>query len=203
MAHRIPHPPNAEDQAYAKCYLTFHVLRSTLPLGAALSIPTSIASTFYYGPRTIPTFTSRLFLHSSRGSTTGLALGFIMLEGRMWGREEIEWKDRTWRLLENKGQIEVDSWIVACGLVGSVASVFAARRGKIPVDGRRLVSGAGLGSVAGTGGYVAWRYGIHDGSLPENKVKYSLRSCANSSSDIPLGDIPADGYVRAKSETLV
>jgi len=27
--------------------------------------------------------------------------------GRMFGREEIEWKDRSWRLMENKGQLEV------------------------------------------------------------------------------------------------
>lgn len=36
----------------------------------------------------------------------GVGLGIAATMGRMWGREEIEWQERSWRLLANKGQVE-------------------------------------------------------------------------------------------------
>lgn len=51
-------------------------------------------------------------------------------------------------MLENKGQVEVDSWIVASGVVGGIAFSLAARRGRIPFGTRSLIDGAGLGTVA-------------------------------------------------------
>jgi hypothetical protein len=172
MASLIPHPPHAEDQPYAKTYMTFHVLSRTLVAGSLLSIPTSIASTFYYGPKTLSTFAPRLLLHSFRGSIAGLALGLVALEGRMWGREDIEWQDRTWRLLENKGQVEVDGWIVGDGLLGGVVAAVAARRGLVLMGVMRsFAGGMGLGSVLGTGEYMGWRYGVNKGQWPDEKIE--------------------------------
>lgn len=36
----------------------------------------------------------------------------VAVPARMWGREEIEWQDRSWRLLENKGQVEWEEAVV-------------------------------------------------------------------------------------------
>lgn len=71
-----------------------------------------------------------------------------MLQGRMWRREDIQWKDWTWRLLESKGQADADSWIVAGRVVGSLASGFAARRGRMPFGAWSLVSQARLGNLS-------------------------------------------------------
>jgi hypothetical protein len=80
----------------------------------------------------------------------------------MRGREEIEWQDRSWRLLENKGEVQTD-WetIVGTG-AGAVAGVVAARRGIVPVSaGTAALGGAGVGLGSGVlfmiGTYVAGR----------------------------------------------
>jgi hypothetical protein len=85
----------------------------------------------------------------------------------MFGREDIEWKDRSWRLLNNKGQIEVDNWILIGGAIGAMLS---ARRGRTVLSlSRRVVSGLGIGTVGGTLGYMGWRYGVNGGKWPEDK----------------------------------
>ena len=88
---------------------------------------------------------------------------------QMHGREEIEWGDRSWRLLENKGQVEVDDWSLAGTAAGAIA---AARRGADQAVGRatfwRIVGASGAGSMAGVLGYMAWRYGVHGGKWPED-----------------------------------
>ena len=81
----------------------------------------------------------------------------------MWGREQIEWRDRAWRLLENKGQVEVDDW----GLVGMGLGGFGllVRKGGVPW--RVGVGVVGVGSTVGVVGYMLWRHGIHGGKWEE------------------------------------
>ncbi len=79
---------------------------------------------------------------------------------RMWGREEIEWKDRSWRLLENERQMEVDDFSLVGTVLGVGALGVAVRRGKVPSATWREASGsAGAGSLAGTMAYMLYRYG--------------------------------------------
>ena len=89
----------------------------------------------------------------------------------MYGREEIEWRDRSWRLLENRGQVEVDDWGVV-GTVMGVVGVGVRGRGSggegLGGWWRRVLGGAGMGSVAGVVGYMAWRYGIKGGRRDES-----------------------------------
>jgi len=176
MTSFIPNPPNSKDQPYAKPFLTFHVLRSTGTAGALFSVPTAIASTFYLGPKTLSTFATRLLTHSFRGTLAGLAFGVIALEGRMWGREHIEWQERTSKLLRNKGQVEVDHWILGGEVVGGAAAIIAARRGLLPIVlkekmGQTIVGAMGLGAVAGTGEYMIWRHGIKRGKFDDASVE--------------------------------
>lgn len=84
----------------------------------------------------------------------------------MRGKEEIEWQDRSWRLLENKGQVEVDDWTyggMAAGLAVSVA------RGK-SLGWRGAIGGVGAGSLLGMMGYMGWRHGIKGGKWDEKDV---------------------------------
>jgi hypothetical protein len=167
MTTLFPHSSYAEDQPHSQTVLRFHCALRGLNLGAILAVPTAAASTLTWGPRALPTFQSRLLLHSFRGTLGGLIFGVFAVESRMFGREDIEWKDRSWRLLNNKGQIEVDNWILIGGAIGAMLS---ARRGRTVLSlSRRVVSGLGIGTVGGTLGYMGWRYGVNGGKWPEDK----------------------------------
>jgi hypothetical protein len=81
----------------------------------------------------------------------------------MWGREKIEWQDRSWRLLENKGQVECDDWTYAGVAAG--AAVLATRGTTLGWRGSAGMIGAG--SLVGMMGYMGWRYGINGGKFKE------------------------------------
>jgi hypothetical protein len=115
-------------------------------------------------------FNRILFISSSRGLVLGTLVSGVMLGLRMQGREDIEWSDRSWRLLTNTGQVEVDNWILGGIAMGATAAFLASRTGRLPagIENRMataLVGGAGLGTTAGTAGYMLWRYGVKGGEF--------------------------------------
>ena len=115
-------------------------------------------------------FNRILFISSSRGLVLGTLVSGVMLGLRMQGREDIEWSDRSWRLLSNTGQVEIDNWILGGTAMGATAAFLASRTGRLPVGienrmATALVGGAGLGTTAGTAGYMLWRYGIKGGKF--------------------------------------
>ncbi|KXJ92877.1 hypothetical protein Micbo1qcDRAFT_160723 [Microdochium bolleyi] len=202
MSRLFPHPAYAEDQPYAKTILTTHVLTRGVTTGAVIggvlfggraltarmrSSPKPTAALPINSPTAAPFM--RQFLRSIGISTVWtLAVVGVGMVGRMWGREAIEWKDRSWRLLESKGQLEVDDWTYAGMAVGLAASAVALRRGRMPpqviaagengVPAAHLAGNSGgvqfaealgtvsLGSFAGMLGYMGWRYGLHGGKFP-------------------------------------
>jgi hypothetical protein len=83
----------------------------------------------------------------------------------MWDKEPIEWADRSWRLLENKGQVEVDDWGYGGAVLGTAAAIFA----RTNMGWRGVLGGAGLGSLVGVGGYMVYRHGIKGGKWEEDK----------------------------------
>lgn len=169
----LPHPGYAEEQQHSRTILTFHVLRSGLVTGSTISVLTSSVSVLYsrlrhQKPLTLSSFGRTALLHSARGTPAGFLLSGIGLMFQMRGKEEIEWQDRSWRLLENKGQVECDWWLLGGAAVGAVAAPAMLRRSagdlaaKTAANGVRSmgtasasVGGAGLGSVAGMLAYVA------------------------------------------------
>ncbi|KAF7502558.1 hypothetical protein GJ744_005497 [Endocarpon pusillum] len=177
MSRFFPHPPYAEDQSYPYTILATHVLHRGFQVGALLGATAglSYSSYRYFRPTTTAaaavsptppfrqTFRALILPNTLRttglGATAGLGLLAIGLEARMWGREEIEWQDRAWRLLEHEGQMSVDDWSLAGMAVGVALALLAARRGAIVIKNRpmALVGAAGLGSLAGTEGSVEWR----------------------------------------------
>lgn len=154
MTSLFPHPPYAEDQPYARTILYLHVMRASAMSFTFLSffrLPISYLKSTYQGtPINIPALVVRTLGSSSRAFVAGSAVGAMATFGRMMGREEIEWKDRAWRIVENEGEKDTD-WVVLGGAgAGAFAVTVVARRGAIPVNaGRAMLGGAGMGSGIG------------------------------------------------------
>lgn len=77
----------------------------------------------------------------------------------MWDKEPIEWADRSWRLLENKSQVEVDDWSYGGAVLGAAAATLA----KTNLGWKGFLGGTGLGSLVGVCGYMVYRHGIKGG----------------------------------------
>ncbi|PKX90018.1 uncharacterized protein P174DRAFT_424219 [Aspergillus novofumigatus IBT 16806] len=114
------HPPYAEDQPYAHLILTTHVLDRGFQAGSVLGVAVGIVRALR--SRT-PNLSAASIITRSTGSGAflGACTMAIMLPIRMAGKERIEWQDRAWRLLENKGQVEVDNW-TTMGMVAGVGT---------------------------------------------------------------------------------
>lgn len=154
MTSLFPHTPYAEDQPYAHSILYFHVMRASAMSFTFLSLfqlPISLVRARW---SQTPISTSTLLANTLRTSGRGLLLGTVagaaMVWGRMRGREEIEWKDRTWRILENKGEVKTDWTALGGAGAGAVVALVAARRGALPANaGNAALGGAGLGMAIG------------------------------------------------------
>lgn len=190
MSRLFPHPAYAEDQPYAKTVLTTHVLTRGVTTGTVVgsTLFGARAFTAWIRPQKPPVALSaaataapvtRQFLRSICVSTAWtLGLVGVGMVGRMWGREAIEWKDRSWRLLESQGQLEVDDWTYVGMGVGLAAWAVSLRRGRMPpamtaapamgtgVQSTEALGIVSLGSFMGMLGYMGWRYGVHGGRFP-------------------------------------
>lgn len=168
MSRYFPHASYAEDQPLSRTILTTHVLVRAITTGTIIGIG-------IYGTQSVLRQISRrqpaplisrsqILLHIT-GKSTLWAMGFVSvgLVGRMWGREDIEWRDRSWRLMENEGQVECDDFTYA----GMLAALGTAATKSVRGTGLLgLVGAVGLGSTAGMLGYMGWRYGMHRGKFP-------------------------------------
>lgn len=157
MNHITDHPAYAEDQPHAHLLLTTHVLHRAITVGSLFGI-------IYGGgrfalsssARTATTLPVILLRSSSTGVLVSSGISALALAGRMYGREEIEWKDRSWRLLESRGQNQADEWSAA-GMVGGAMGGVVVGRSVGVVTYRAVVGGAGMGSVLGVMAMMAWR----------------------------------------------
>ncbi|KAM5464061.1 hypothetical protein MauCBS54593_007240 [Microsporum audouinii] len=180
MDKLFPHPEYSEDQPQSKTILTIHVLRAGLTAGSTLSVLSATLTTLYKEPSAFLSSQhgNRLLIHASRGGLAGFMVSGVMLTAKMWGKEDIEWKDRSWRLLENKGQCEADRWIAAGGLIGGLGMMMlgkgrtAAATVTAAIDKRptlvvkpldAIMGGISLGTASGAAGCIAWRKGVHGG----------------------------------------
>jgi hypothetical protein len=171
MSRFFPHPGYAEDQPFSHTVLATHVLSRGFQAGAGFGSLLSIPIYLLRKPAspTVPRlpFTPLLLRSAGNWSLVGSGLLSLALMGRMWGKEPIEWADRSWRLLENKGQVECDDWGYSGAVLGAAATYFS---GSIQRLGwRGFLGGTGLGSLAGVSGYMIWRHGINGGKWEEDK----------------------------------
>lgn len=170
MSRLFPHADYAEDQPYAHTILAWHVLSRGFALGAGIGSLTALARRYFrpsLSPLPLPT-SALLLRGSGTGALVGTALLALALAGRMRGRDEIEWKDRGYRLLWNRGQREVDDWLLAGAGVGG-AGVLARPELRTALGWRGVLGAAGLGSLVGMFAQSGWRYGIK-GGFEEEKV---------------------------------
>ncbi|RAO67237.1 uncharacterized protein BHQ10_003249 [Talaromyces amestolkiae] len=171
-----PHPTHAEDQPYAKSLLYIHVFHrgfeaggligslygsyklyrhnqqiqkpSLAPAPAPASASASASSSALIkntGMRTI------FYPTVARSSLIGAGATMLLLTGRMRGTEDVEWQDRSWRLLENEGQVMHDLYADVGAAVGAAAGVASVVANRLPVSVmvREVVGRAGLGAVVG------------------------------------------------------
>ena len=173
MSRFYPHSPYAEDQTLHHTILTTHVLHRGFESGAAGGILLSSIRSIYLLRRSttparalFPALRASLLRSTGVGAVLGMGVSAVGLGARMYGREGIEWKDRSWRLLENKGQVEVDDWSLGGIVVGLMAVVVGRGEGQV-LGWRRVVGGAGVGGWVGVMGYMGWRYGVRGGKFDD------------------------------------
>ena len=167
MSRFWPHTAYAEDQPFHHAILWSHTLYRGFQTGATVGILTGAArAAFFSRPITVtsfwPYFNATILRHAGIGGVIGAGIITVGLPLRMRGREEIEWQDRSWRLLENKHQVEVDDFSLPGVVWGAAAASLIKPRG-LPLTWHRVVGGAAVGSMAEVVMYMAWRYGIHNG----------------------------------------
>jgi hypothetical protein len=154
MTSLFVHTPYAEDQPSAHFILYLHVMRASAMSFTFISmfrIPVTFASARYRQiPITTSTVIARTVQASGRAFAIGSFVGAIATCVRMRGRDDIEWQDRAWRILENEGEVKTD-WITLGGAgAGAFASLAAVRRGAIPMGvGSAVLGGVGVGSSIG------------------------------------------------------
>lgn len=156
MNRIIDHPAYAEDQPHSYLILTTHVLHRAITTGSIFGMLYGGGRfAFSSSTRAATTLPAMLLRSSSTGVLVCSGVTALALAGRMYGREEIEWNDRSWRLLESRGQNRTDEWSAA-GMVGGAVGGAAVGR-KVGVAAcRAAMGGAGAGSVLGVVMMMAW-----------------------------------------------
>ncbi|KAH7074941.1 hypothetical protein BKA63DRAFT_514030 [Paraphoma chrysanthemicola] len=154
MTSLFPHTAYAEDQPNGHAILYLHVMRASAMSFSFISFfrfPVSLLNARYRKlPIDMRAITARTLQSSGHALVIGSVAGALMTWGRMRGKEEIEYQDRAWRILENKGEGKTD-WAVMGGAgAGAIAGLLAARRGVIPVSvGSAVLGGMGAGASIG------------------------------------------------------
>jgi hypothetical protein len=167
MSRLWPTTPAAQDQPYSKLILSTHVFTRAIQSGSLVGVGagTSLYLIRYYQIlplKSLPkTFLATLLRSSAIGAIAGTGLLAVGLPARMIGKGEIGWKERSWGLLRNKGQLECDDWTYSGMAVGLIAAMMA--KGRLGWIG--LLGSASLGSLGGMAGYMAWRYGVNEGNF--------------------------------------
>lgn len=164
MSRLFPHTSFVEDQPLSKTLLSTHVLYRGFQTGAILS-PAFTFPRYYLSKSPKPPLLPLLLKNSGRGALIGTGVLTFGLVGRLWGKTEIEWKDRAWRLLENEWQMEVDDFSVVGSLVGVGVGLVGMRRGRVPVGRGMVLGSAAVGNVVGVGAYMIWRHGVKGGKF--------------------------------------
>jgi len=174
MSRFYPHTEYPEDQPFSRTILTVHVLSRGYLVGSMIGfgVGTTAHLAALYKSRHASSSDSpisplsrplslRLLRSAGLGAFIGLAVLSVGLPAQMYAKEDIEWKDRSWRLLENKGQVETDDWIgvgALAGLGGVLSPAVAKKYGGLHVLGwRGVIGGAALGTLGGAAGQLLYR----------------------------------------------
>lgn len=159
MSRFFPTTPYPEDQPLAHTILTTHCLARGATTGAILSLTLHPIRNLLHRSQPARFSPARPLLRTAGTATAAgtavLALGVVL---RMRGCADIEWKDRSWRLQRNAGQVRCDDWSYGGAVAG--LGVVGLRGGLKGGGWRASVGAAGVGSVVGMVGYLVWTYGF-------------------------------------------
>ncbi|KAF7556459.1 hypothetical protein G7Z17_g1467 [Cylindrodendrum hubeiense] len=158
MSRLFPHPPYAEDQPLPRTFMTVHILTRAVVSGSLLA--TVIVGAGQLIPsrrRPLPQFTTRLLRASFATTLVTMGLSEAFLLYHMRGKEEIEWQDRSWRLLDSDTQRGIDDWTYV-GMAAGPAVVLASKGTALGLVA--TLGAGGLGANVGVMGYLAWKFGI-------------------------------------------
>lgn len=186
MSRPFPKAEYAEDQTLAHTILTTHVLHRGFQTGALLGALGGTALSFRKAASAVasqthssapladasarpltmpPSRIARILGTTGRSSLWATGIMAVIMVPFMGTRTKIEWQDRSWRLLENEGQVLCDDFSVAGTVAGGVVA-FARERGATQMGkGIRVVGGMGIGNLIGVAGYMVYRYGMKGGDL--------------------------------------
>ena len=170
MSRFWPQAAYAEDQPYYKAILQTHVMYRGFQVGAITGTAAGLAHSaiLWRNSATPVVMRATMLSYIGIGAILSTVLCAVATPVLMRSREEIEWRDRSWRLLQNKGQVAVDDWSLAGSIVGAAAVAARKEAGK-QLGWKRFMGGVGLGNMAGIVGYMAWR-GLSKGEeVPEIK----------------------------------
>lgn len=139
----------AEEQPYSRAILITHVIHRGFNMWSILGTGATLAWAGYKRPP-LSTLYPTLLAGAARGGIFGLGFGALAVTGRMWGRDLVEWQDRSWRLLGHATQNSTDHWSLVGAAAGAVASgtVYESTAKQLSM-GTRLMGGAALGSTLG------------------------------------------------------
>jgi len=151
MDRFFPHPDYAEDQPYSRTILTTHVLHRGANFGAALGALYGGARFGFSAHARKSPLAASIVRGAGVGAVAITGLAAVVLSQRMYGRQEVEWQDRSWRLLENKPQNRIDEWSASGALVGGVLG--GVKKG---LGWRGATGSAGIGSVVGIACWAAY-----------------------------------------------
>lgn len=199
MSRPFPKAVYAEDQRYSYTILTTHTLHRGFQTGALFGLLGGAASSVFSArraraaPPTMPPLQSvssaplasagampltnpvkldriaRTLRTTGLGGVWGVGLLTVGLGVRMWGREKIEWQDRSWRLLGNEGQVLCDDFSVTGTMVGGLATLARERGTATLRKGTRVVGGMATGNLVGVLAYMIWRYGIKGEKMDDSR----------------------------------
>ncbi|KAF0709602.1 Aste57867_5827 [Aphanomyces stellatus] len=148
MDRFVPVPDEMEEQTLSQEVLYAHVTARSVQLCAAVASFGTLASIPFMKEPALP-IVPRVLRNNFRAVTLGLFLGPFMTYGRMRGMDVVEWKDRSWRLLQNPGQNNVDIALTAGSVVCGLAAVVGMKAPQAAAV--RFLGGVGIGSFAGLG----------------------------------------------------
>jgi len=163
MSRFFPHTPYAEDQPLYHTILAAHALHRGFQIGAALGILYGGAGLLVSAVRTFSTTPQIaqwpvIQRTAGVGSVIGTSALGVVLAMRMAGRSEIEWRDRSWRLMENQGQLAVDDWSLGGVVLALTYMSLGKRKSEDLGRWKTVVGRAGIGSSIGMMGYFTWTY---------------------------------------------
>lgn len=154
----FPHPPYAEDQPLYHTILASHVVYRGFQAGSIFGLATGVALSVYggKGSKSMVTRSTSIVKSVGTGSIVGGAALAVILPLYMMGETEIQWKDRSWRLLENQTQMAVDDWSGIGLLLGLGSLAVRGSSNSVALGWREVVGRAGIGGLAGIGGAMIW-----------------------------------------------